>query len=174
MKQTHMYFIIVLLLFFRQSSYGQSNFLQNLNTSGNFVSNNSGSVAYTIGQAFYSYNEGSSYTISEGIQQSNLLESIENETSGNEDSDDVNIPEIKIIVYPNPSSDFVTLRLLGLEFEGNMHSYQLYNYQGKLLSNDKIKQQNTLIDITSLSTSIYILQVFVEEKLWKTVKIQKN
>ena len=167
-------FIVLALLFFSHKGFGQNEHLQTINTTGNDISGNSGSVAYSIGQVFYSYSGNNTYQINEGIQQGLLIEAEEN--TDNEDSDipDVTSPDIHIVVYPNPTIDYVTLTSDGFEFDNQLNSYQLYNYQGKLLKQNYIQQTNTQIDLTNLSSSIYILQVFVEEKLWKTFKILKK
>ncbi|GAB1857805.1 hypothetical protein MHTCC0001_26420 [Flavobacteriaceae bacterium MHTCC 0001] len=89
-------------------------------------------------------------------------------------ADDIDIPEINLLIYPNPTPNTINLMIQGLQFHNKAHSYQLYNIQGKLLANTILSQQETQIDLTQLSTSIYILQVFVEEKLWDTFKIFKK
>ena len=146
--------------------------MHTINASGSDVSGNSGSVTYSIGQVFFSHKDNNNYQMSEGIQQG-ILEG----NSNNEDSDipeEVVSTDIEILIYPNPTTDYVTLKSGGFEYNNELSSYQLYNYQGKLLQQNIIQQTNTQIDLSHLSSSIYLLQVFVEEKLWKTFKILKQ
>lgn len=163
--------VTLLILLLSLKGFSQNtNIMNTINTSGNDISGNTGSVAYSIGQVFFSYIDGNTYQIAEGIQQGNL----EN-NSNNEDTD---IPEDDLyntnaLIYPNPTTNFVNLITEGFNFN-SPNSYQLYNYQGKLIKQSLIQNQNSIIDLSNLSSSIYILQVFAEEKLLKTFKIVKQ
>lgn len=174
--------------------------MHNTNVSGNDISNSNGSVSYSVGQVFFSYIENDSNYLGEGVQQAYAKDDTSNNDTSNDDTsnddtsndsdtdnvdninnedidevpNDINAPEIDLLVYPNPTSDIINLMSKGLVFSNNTHSYQLYDSQGKLLANNILRLQETQIDLTQLSTSIYILQVYVEEKLWKTFKIFKE
>ena len=91
-----------------------------------------------------------------------------------DDPEDDLTTQINVIVFPNPTTDNVTLVSNGFYFNNNLNSYQLYNYQGKLIRSSLINQTNTIIDLSDLSTSIYLLQVFNQKKLFKTIKIIKK
>ncbi|SFZ94049.1 Por secretion system C-terminal sorting domain-containing protein [Flaviramulus basaltis] len=146
--------------------------MYSINSSGNNVSSNSGSITYSIGQVFFSNMGDNNYKLAEGIQNGN-----QEENSNNEDSD---VPEddfsskANVLIYPNPTTDFITLVTEGFNFNNQLNSYQLYNYQGKLINQSLIENQNSRIDLSNLSASIYILQVFAEENLLKTFKIVKQ
>ena len=145
--------------------------MYSLNTSGTNTSGNSGFVSYSIGQVFFSNFADDAHQVEEGIQigyQENT------EINNNEDADNVPSSEIEIVIFPNPTVDFITMASEGFDLDNQLNSYQLYNYQGKLLKQNIIEQNKTEIDLSNLSSSIYILQVFVEEKLWKTFKIVKR
>lgn len=155
------------------TSYGQTDFLHSINATGNDVSNGSGAINYSIGQTFYSFSDDTNGYIGEGIQQA----FIKLARTNNEDIDVPNNPDtasIDMLIFPNPTTDVVTLSTNGLDLESNLNSYQLYNYQGKLIANTTITDKETIIDLTQLNTSIYVLQVFANEKLWKTFKIIKK
>ncbi len=168
--------IFLLLLLLSLKSFSQSNDLINsINTTGNDLSGNSGSISYSIGQVFFSQIEDNNYQITKGIQHG--IKNDNEENTNNEDSDvpdDIMETDVKAIVHPNPTTDYVTLTTEGFDFTNQLNSYHLYNYQGKLLHKSTILNQNSTIDLTNLSTSIYILQVFAKEKLLKTFKIIKN
>tara|TARA_R110002096_G_scaffold68159_5_gene164795 strand:- start:30512 stop:30949 length:438 start_codon:yes stop_codon:yes gene_type:complete len=145
--------------------------MYSLNSSGNNTSGNSGFVSYSIGQVFFSSISDNAHQVVEGIQigyQENT------EVNENEDADNVPASEIEIVVFPNPTVDFITIASEGFDLDNQLNSYQLYNYQGKLLKQHSIQENKTEIDLSNLSSSIYILQVFVEEKLSKTFKIIKR
>lgn len=166
-------FIILVMLLFSSKSIGQTNVIMNsLNATGNSVLGNAGVVTYSIGQVFYSNIGDNVHQIAEGIQQGYYEN---NEDTNNEDTDvDIPTTDVNILIYPNPTTDHVTLASDGLDYNNQLNSYQLYNYQGKLLKQDSIQQTKTEIDLSNLSSSIYLIQVFVDEKLWKTFKIIKQ
>ena len=62
----------------------------------------------------------------------------------------------------------------GLEVENGPRSYQLYDIQGRILKQNTINQSETQINLTDLSSSIYILQVYLNNKVLKTFKILKK
>lgn len=146
--------------------------MYSFNTNGKNLIGNSGSVNYSIGQVFFSNFSDNTHQIAEGIQvgyQENIEENIKNE-----DSDIPEDSSIDVVVYPNPATNLINLVSDGLTYENSLNSYQLYDYQGKLLKQNIIQQTTTQIDLTKLNASLYLLQVFVEQKLWKTFKIVKN
>lgn len=142
-----------------------------INTTGNDAISTVGSVSYSIGQVFFTYIGESVYNVAQGVQHSNLLE-------GNSEPidrpEDIDSPEVNATVYPNPTTDFVNLSMKGIDLENGQNTYQLFNYQGKLIQHNSIKEDYTEINLSHLSSSMYILQVFVKNKIWKTFKILKN
>lgn len=163
----------ITIVFFSIKGLCQSDTIMlSLNATGNNTSSDSGTVSYSIGQVFYSYIDGQ---VAEGIQHGTIAE-IEDYTN-NEDSDvpdDIAQPNAKALVYPNPTSNYITLTTEGFNFTNQLNSYQLYNYQGKLILQNVLQNQNSRIDLSNFSSSIYILQIFAEEKLLKTFKIVKQ
>ena len=170
MKPTYLVLLFILLLVVQHRSFCQKIFLNNFSASGSTITSNNGILSYTIGQVFFSHAETDSHYLGEGVQQGYQQISSNN----NEDIDTSGPSTLDILVYPNPTPDIVFLSFRDLDLETDKNSYQLYNYQGKLIMNNIIKSVKTPIDLTAFSSSIYILQVFIEEKLWKTIKIIKN
>ncbi|MCB4809226.1 T9SS type A sorting domain-containing protein [Tamlana sp. 62-3] len=141
--------------------------LYSINASGNNVVVDAGSISYSVGQVFYSTMNDSDYLFYEGVQQT-----ITAISTANEDVDIIS-PEIDVLIYPNPTKDFVTLKSSGLDFNKD-NSYRVFNYQGKLINKKPIANNETQINLNYLSTGLYIIQVFVDEQLWKTFKILKQ
>ena len=165
--------VILILLFTTLYVNGQNNdFMYSINATGADLSGNDGSFNYSIGQVFYSNIEADSHSITQGIRQNHL-----EELPNNEDIDvpiEPVTPQVDVLIYPNPTTDYVTLAAEGINLNSQLNSYQLYNYQGKLLKQNLIKQTHTTIDLTNMSASIYLVQVFIKEKLFKTIKIVKK
>ncbi|MBD3723956.1 MAG: T9SS type A sorting domain-containing protein [Flavobacteriaceae bacterium] len=75
-----------------------------------------------------------------------------------------------ILLYPNPTSDKVTLRLSNL----NVTQFDLYNELGQLIQTNKINELIMSIDLESFSTGVYLLQIKKENKLIRIFKIIKK
>nr|WP_255596533.1 T9SS type A sorting domain-containing protein [Flavobacterium potami] len=79
-----------------------------------------------------------------------------------------------MFVYPNPTADFVNISMNGMELESGQRSYRLYDIQARLLKQNTINQTDTQISLSNLSPSIYVLVVYVDNKILKSFKIIKN
>ena len=79
-----------------------------------------------------------------------------------------------IFIFPNPTTDFVIVNMEGDEFENGLDSYQLYDLQGRLIKQNIINQNETKIDLNDLSPSLYLLQVYTNNRILKTFKIIKQ
>lgn len=123
-----------------------------------------GKSSYSIGQVSYSSASGTNGSVTQGEQQP-----YEIFTLGND-----NFPEIQlaIVVYPNPTTAFVNLKIENQPLE-NLN-YQLFDTSGRQIQNQKIHITETQISMENLSSAIYFLQVLDNNKLLKTFKIIKN
>jgi hypothetical protein len=145
-----------------------NNIMGTIIPSGSNATGSSGTVAYSIGQVFYTYIGISVYNVAQGIQHEEV-------TDGNLATPDNSIePKAEIFIFPNPTTDFVNINMKGLEFENGPQSYQLYDIQGRLIKQNTINQTETQINLSDLSSSIYILQVYVNNQVLKTFKIIKK
>ena len=163
---------IIVMLFFSFKGIAQNietntnDLMDTIIASGNDATGSSGSVTYSIGQIFYTSIEESEYNVVQGIQHQETYNSL--------DTQDVIDPKIEISIYPNPTTDFVNINMEGYELENGLKSYQLYDFQGRLLKQNTINQNGTQVNLSDLSSSIYLLQVYVDNKALKTFKIIKN
>lgn len=165
--------LIIMMLFFSYEGISQNtqtnsnNIMGTINTSGTNAIGSSGTVAYSIGQVFYTYIGQSVYNVAQGIQHEELEKTLTTPENSIE-------PKTEIFIFPNPTTDFVTVNMEGLEFNNEQRSYQLYDMQGRLLKQNTINHSETQINLTDLSSSIYILQVYSNNKVLKTFKILKK
>lgn len=138
---------------------------ESLNSVGGNIVTQDGSVSYSIGQTLYTYSESSSgNSLSIGVQQAYEIIDV----SINNSEIDLNIA-----IYPNPTSDLITLSLKHSEIE-NL-SYQLFDISGKLIYENSIISEYTNIQIQNLAQATYLLQVIdVNKNKLKTFKILKN
>jgi hypothetical protein len=162
---------IIMMLFFSFKGVSQNtqtatgDIMGTINASGNDAAGSSGTVAYSIGQVFYTYIGLSVYNVAQGVQHdeiNNTLKVPENSVE----------PKLEIFVFPNPTTDFVNINMEGFEYESK--SYQFYDLQGRLLKQNIINQAETQIGLSDLRSAVYILQVYVNNKIFKTFKILKK
>lgn len=141
--------------------------METFNSSGNDATGDSGSVTYSIGQVFYTYIGESIYNVAQGVQQDELSITLSTEENSIE-------PKAEIFIFPNPTTDYVSINMEGYESDSRQRSYQLYDLQGRLLKQDTVIQTETQINVTDLRSAIYLLQVYVDNKVLKTFKIIKH
>ena len=168
---TNLLVIMMLLFSFKGMSQtiqtSTNDTMETFNASGDDATGGSGSVTYSIGQVFYTYIGESVYDVAQGIQQGELSQTLDTPENSVE-------PKVEIFIFPNPTTDYVTINMEGFEFENGPRSYQLYDIQGRFLKQNTINQNETQIDLNDLSSSIYILQVYINNKILKTFKILKK
>lgn len=171
-KITHL--LLILILFFSldcvsQNTQGSNEIMGNVNASGSTATGSTGTVAYSIGQIFYTSIGITDYNVAQGIQQ-------QDKASASSLAGPVVIEEstTSIVVFPNPTTDLVNISMKGLDFGKDQRSYTLYDNQGRLLQQDLIHQEETPVYLTNFSSSLYILQVFENGAVLKTFKILKK
>lgn len=135
-------------------------------------------ITVTAGQATGS---GGSSSISVGLLNMEALEGLggsaspgfviteQPETLSNEEFTSLTL---KAITYPNPTQDYIVLSLK----ENNLNnlSYAIYNINGSIITNGKVIQSDTQINMQDLATGTYLLKVNKKNTAIKTFKIIKN
>ncbi|MDA8769114.1 T9SS type A sorting domain-containing protein [Winogradskyella sp.] len=151
--------LIVIVLLGTQSIYSQ----ETIPTSGGDATGSGGSSSYSVGQLVYTTNIGGG-TVSQGVQQS-----IELYTLSNPDLTTVNLTAV---TYPNPTSDYVVLAISDAKL--THLNYALYDLQGRIVTKGLTTQSNTQIDMQSLATGTYVLNVNQNNQKLKSFKIIKK
>lgn len=159
-KITTIILITVGLFLFSKNSIAQ----EAIPASGGEAIGAGGTVSYTVGQMNYQSQNGSNGSVSEGVQQPYEITatSVEGVTG----------ISLKAKAYPNPTGGDLWLILEDLNME-NL-SYQIYDYNGKLIISDKIRESQTRISMENYSSAIYFLQIWSTNTNIKTFKIIKN
>jgi hypothetical protein len=158
--------LCIVLVFFitvcsNSSLFSQSTFA----TSAASVTDNGGSVSYTIGQIAYSSIEQTEGTVLQGVQQPYEVFVI---TSAVES----NTINLVCSVFPNPTSHKLILEVKDFNSEDLM--YELYDVSGKQLLHDQIFSNQTTIDLQELAPTSYFLRVISHSEIIKVFKIVKN
>jgi hypothetical protein len=152
---------IILITSFVSSfnSFGQNS----VNTSGASVSNSSGSLSYSIGQVAYQTVTNTSGSVSQGVQQAYVISMLNLEEKAF---------NFSLSTFPNPTTDILNLRVGNYNHESM--SFILFDAAGKIIAEEKITQQETVLDIKMLPTATYFVEVHHEGKKIQTFKIIKN
>ncbi len=131
-------------------------------TGGNTTGN--GSVSYSVGQTAFVPIASARGNIDPGVQH------IYNITVVGL-FDELRI-SLHAIAYPNPTSDFLSLRVDGMDTH-NMR-YSLVSLSGQALLADKLAGEFTSIDMSALQPDVYLLNVIDGKQTLKTFKIIKK
>lgn len=134
-------------------------------SSGGNASGDGGSVSYSIGQAVYSSYNGNEGSITEGVNHpfEIFINTAINELNG---------ISLSVSAYPNPTTNFLTLKIDGFEYD--RYSYYLYNLDGRLLDNKKIESSESNIDMSNYRPASYILKITKGNNKIKVFTITKN
>ena len=124
----------------------------------------SGKVSYSVGQIAYTFSSGTNGSVALGVQQP-----FEISTLGNDDFPNITL---EMSVYPNPTTNNVTLKIS--DFSTENLSYQLFDIARKQISSEQISSFVTQINMDNLNSGIYFLSINNQTKTIKTFKIIKN
>lgn len=162
MKRIKLYFFILLITIISEvKSYSQ----QSLTASGGNATGTDGTSSYSVGQITYISQTSSGGHVNLGVQQP-----YEIVTLGNDD-----FAEISLVMaaYPNPTTDLLHL-VISYDKWNNL-SYQLFDMNGRALSNlKKIIASEMSVSMQELQQGIYFLAVNSNNKTIKTFKIIKK
>ena len=142
-------------------SYCQSNIVA---SGGIGISNNGATISYSVGQIDFIEINGVVGSLNFGNQQPlEIFElSIENPVSN-----------INLLLYPNPTTSFVTLQFDEKNFE-NFY-FSLYDITGKQVEKQSINANITTISLDNQAASTYFLSVYSDSNtLLKSYKIIKK
>jgi hypothetical protein len=156
--------IKIIVLFFFSFGLLTANAQEAIITAGGDASSSDGTVAYSIGQIVYTTYIGSSGSVAQGVQQAFEISVLEE------------LPKIKgislmISAYPNPTTDFLNLKVE--RYEDRNLSYQLFDVNGKIIEAKKLKSEQTSISMRNLAPATYFINIIQNNKKVKTFKIIK-
>ena len=152
-------FIIVLLLCALHVQCQQ----QVVSSAGNFHSNASGSISWTLGELAVETLTTAGNILTQGFQQSRLT------VVG---IGDIPALDFEIVVFPNPASDHLIIRTDKEQHE-NLY-YQLYDLTGKLIVQDRIRETETTIAVNHLRAAVYLLRIIEGNRQVRSFKVVKQ
>lgn len=155
------YSLIVISLFCFSGIQAQQTTL----SSGGVATGNGGSMSFSVGQIVYTTYTGSTGNMAQGVQQPFEIMGV----LGVDGLSEINL---NLVAYPNPTSDFLKIDMNDSDFKDV--TYQLYDINGRLLSNKKLSNSKTEINMKQLSSAIYYLKIMKNQKPVKILKIIKT
>ena len=154
--------LLILSFLFSFSMKAQTSH-QVLSATGGDATGTGGSVAYSVGQIVYTTSTGTTGSVAQGVEQAYEIYSVGiKETALN----------ISLSVFPNPTSDFLTLKVQ--DYNNEALSYNLLDEQGKLVLNEQIITQDTQVAMSTLARGAYFINIVQTNKKIQTFKIIKN
>lgn len=154
--------LIIVLSVFSTLAYSQKGPV----AAGGNATGAGGSVSYSIGQIDYIAPTGSGGNSNEGLQQPYEL-FVVSSTSINE-----NEKSVSITVFPNPTSHSVLIDFKNSDFKN--HSYKITDAQGKLISENKIIENTSTINVSEFNSGIYFISILNSNSELKTYKLIKH
>lgn len=137
---------------------------ESANASGGDATGSGGTVAYSIGQVVYTTNTGSSGSVAQGVQHAYEIFTVSIEET---------TLKISLTLFPNPTTENLTLLIS--DYNNEKLAYQLFDVQGKLLSNGQVTAKQTQINTSTLPPATYFINVVNQEnKKVQSFKIIKN
>ncbi|MDA8640978.1 T9SS type A sorting domain-containing protein [Flavobacteriaceae bacterium] len=140
-------FVLIALLLTSGSQYSQSSVLS---SGGNFKSSKA-SFSYSVGQILTTQDLsnstslfGENIILSHGVQQV-FLQTCDKST------------KVEIIATPNPSNGIVTLNLIN--WDEKEIQYNVFDALGKIVLSSSISDDNTKLDLSFLSSGMYIISL---------------
>ena len=155
--------LILFLAFLLSFSANAQTVHQVLSATGGDATGTGGSVAYSVGQIVYTTNTGATGSVAQGVEQAYEIYSVGiKETTLN----------ISLSVFPNPTSDFLTLKVE--DYNDETLSFDLLDEQGKLILSEQITNQETQVAMSTLARGSYFINIVQANKKIQSFKIIKN
>ncbi len=136
---------------------------QVLSSTGGTGQNTSGSISFTLGELVIDTRDDGSRVLTQGFHQTEILLTALHDLSNT---------GISIVAYPNPTHDFVNLKLENSRIMNI--EYLLFDFRGRLLLKEKLTGNETTISFQSYSPGSYFIKVSVNGKEIQTFKILKR
>jgi hypothetical protein len=137
---------------------------QTVDAAGGHSSGSGGSIGYSVGQLTTSTHSSASGKIAQGVHHG--FEVINSSVNGSK-------YDQLLSVFPNPTENDLTLSIK--DFRNEKLSFQICDVQGKILSTQPIKAQQSKIGMSNLAPANYLLFILDKDgQKVQSFKILKN
>lgn len=154
----------ILLLFLSGFCFSQLNAQSGVSSAGGDSSGETGSVSFSIGLVDYISISNENGSVDQGLQHPyEIFPVTVSEIIGS---------DLSLIVYPNPTSGIVNLRVEETDLE--KLKFRIYHQNGNLIMVKAISGPTTSINLDPLSPGVYVLVVSRGDQPLKEYKIVKH
>lgn len=130
-------------------------------SSGDFYSNNSAELSVTIGEPVTETAIGTTNQLTQGFHQTNvLITSITNYSS-----------DLELQLFPNPSANYITIRMPKLIEELN---YSILDLKGKIIVDGQLISKETRLNVKNYPVGVYFITITNKQQQLKSYKLVKQ
>ncbi len=144
-----LYTSIVLLLITNFIANAQSISPQVFGSAGNYYAVGGNSLSFTIGESLTTTLTNSSYKITQGFQQPSYMATAITEVEN---------PVYDLTIYPNPTSNVITILNNGNIFSNNTKLF-LIDVLGRKLIEQQLNSEQTIIDLQQIVAGTYFIVI---------------
>lgn len=139
--------------------------LQSLTSGGTTLSSSTGiKLDVSLGQvAVNSLSSTSNNILTQGFQQANRFTVTDIDV----------IQLLGVVLYPNPTSNYIQIDI-GNQLEDKTYNWTIMNSLGQTLSNGKVDNKKTQIDVSSLPYGNYCFYIHSSKHEYGTIKFVKS
>lgn len=139
--------------------------LQSLTSGGTTLSSSTGvKLDVSLGQvAVNSLSSTSNNTLTQGFQQANRFTVTDIDV----------IQLLGVVLYPNPTSNYIQIDI-GNQLKDKTYNWTIMNSLGQTLSNGKVDNKKTQIDVSSLPYGNYCFYIHSSKHEYGTIKFVKS
>jgi len=134
-----------------------------ISTTGKYAETGSGSLSWSVGEPIVETVSDGSNTLTQGFHQSKLTVTT---------IYDKEIIGIEIKVYPNPTSNYLSVEVNSEKQKELLLS--LFDMSGKLISQEKMTSSKQTVSMKEYAPATYLLKVTENNKELKTYQIVKQ
>jgi hypothetical protein len=153
---------IIIIIVFISLFAANKTFAQTVISANGGTATAGAQVSWTIGEPVIATVANANNTLTQGFQQSKLTVTAIDETQ---------VAGLEIKVYPNPTSDYVTVHFSKTP---ENPKYLLFDLTGRLLEQKNIESTDVRIKLTNYSGGSYILKLNSGQQPLQTFKIIKR
>ncbi len=136
---------------------------QVISSSGGIVSGESSQLSWTFGETFIKTMSTEDCSLTQGVQQNNLLITV---------LDEEPVIETDIVAYPNPVKDIFTIEFK--DKDAGEYSYKLMDINGRQIETKQVFSDKTEINISRVDAGVYYLNIINNKESIKKFKIVKQ
>jgi hypothetical protein len=133
-----------------------------VSSGGGCHQNSTSSITWTLGETAIHTLRANDKIITQGFHQTKLTVTAVNE-----------IPGLKMIIsaFPNPTNDFINLKV-----DGSIEklSFSVYDLNGRLLKTGRFEANPEMVSFQDLGSAIYLIKVFEDKQEVKTFRVVKQ